>query len=44
MSGRIAAFEMSEDTLAEIDTPTDWAIIEGLVAAKFGKVPQTWGF
>ena len=44
LSGKIAAFEMSEDTLAEIDTPTDWAIIEGLVAAKFGKVPQTWGF
>ena len=44
LSGKIAAFEMSEDTLAEIDTPTDWAIIEGLVAAKFGKAPQTWGF
>jgi CMP-N-acetylneuraminic acid synthetase len=44
LSGKIAAFEMSEDTLAEIDTPTDWAIIEGLVAAKFGKTPQTWGF
>jgi N-acylneuraminate cytidylyltransferase len=44
LSGKIEAFEMSEDTMAEIDTPTDWAIIEGLVAAKFGKVPQTWGF
>jgi len=44
LSGKIVAFEMSEDTLAEIDTPTDWAIIEGLVAAKFGAVPKTWGF
>ena len=35
---------LDEDTLAEIDTPTDWAIIEGLVAAKFGTVPRTWGF
>jgi len=44
LSGTIVAHEMAEDTLAEIDTLTDWAIVEGLARAKFGDAPSTWGF
>lgn len=44
LSGKIVAHEMAEDTLAEIDTLVDWAIVEGLARSKFGDAPSTWGF
>ena len=34
LSGKIAAFEMSEDTLAEIDTPTGLILTKNPVARK----------
>ena len=42
--GKIVAHEMAEETLAEIDTLTDWQIVEGLAAAKFKDAPRAWGF
>lgn len=44
LSGKIVAHEMPEETAAEIDTCTDWQIVEGLAAAKFKDVVRTWGF
>ena len=44
LSGKIVAHEMAEETLAEIDTLTDWQIVEGLAAAKFKDAPRAWGF
>ncbi len=34
ISGNIAAFKMSEDTFFEIDEPSDWLIISGLLKAR----------
>ena len=36
VSGRIKAYEMSEETAFEIDEPTDWIIIEQLMKKKSG--------
>ena len=44
LSGRVVAHEMPEETLAEIDTLTDWQIVEGLAADKFKDAPKAWGF
>lgn len=35
LPGKVAVLEMSEDTLVEIDSLTDWAIVEFLAADKF---------
>lgn len=35
LSGKIGLVEMSEDTLVEIDSETDWQIIEQLLASNF---------
>ena len=35
LSGKIGTFEMVEETLSEIDSETDWSIIEQLLISKF---------
>ncbi|KAJ1454602.1 nucleotide-diphospho-sugar transferase [Pelagophyceae sp. CCMP2097] len=44
LCGRIVAHEMAEETLVEIDSITDWKIVEFLAAEKFGDGPKAWGF
>mmetsp|Transcript_11698 Transcript_11698/g.38489 ORF Transcript_11698/g.38489 Transcript_11698/m.38489 type:complete len:240 (-) Transcript_11698:101-820(-) len=44
LHGTIAAFEMNEATLVEIDSITDWNIVEFLAKDKFHDLPRSWGF
>mmetsp|Transcript_5893 Transcript_5893/g.24660 ORF Transcript_5893/g.24660 Transcript_5893/m.24660 type:complete len:141 (+) Transcript_5893:75-497(+) len=44
LAGKIVAFEMPEETLVEIDSLTDWKIVEFLAHEKFGDQPKAWGF
>uniref|UniRef100_A0A7S3K1A0 N-acylneuraminate cytidylyltransferase n=1 Tax=Aureoumbra lagunensis TaxID=44058 RepID=A0A7S3K1A0_9STRA len=44
LSGKVVALEMSEETLVEIDSLTDWKIVEYLAAEKFQSIPKSWGF
>jgi len=34
LGGKMVAYEMDEATLVEIDSPTDWEILENLLAAR----------
>ena len=44
LAGKMVAHEMPEETLVEIDSLTDWKIVELLAADKFKKDPGAWGF
>ena len=39
LSGRVGLVEMDEDSYFEIDEPSDWAIVEGLLARRLGSAP-----
>ena len=39
LSGRVGLVEMDEASYFEIDEPSDWAIVEGLLARKIGPSP-----
>ncbi len=42
VSGRIHAVEMPEDTFVEIDEPSDWPIVEGLLARRLDSDGRDW--
>ena len=44
LHGKIVALEMAEETLVEIDSLTDWKIVEFLAAEQFKDEPKEWGF